>query len=385
MKVVQLGCGITGLVCAEHLAGNERVTEIVLADYDTRGAELFAKRLDTDKLSVVKADGSDADQVTTLLKNNDLVVNSLPWQYMSQVQRLAADTGTDYVDFCLTVEAQKDFDSIDKMCKDAGITALTANGLEPGISNALARHAADKLDSVEEAHVIDGDNGVVPGVSYFSTWSPVDWIEEVTVPAAVFRDGKIEWVPPLHAREVYDFPPPLGPLPVYKTVHDETFLIPKFIKGIRNADFRIGVDDTFAHIAKTVRMLGLHSTEIIDVKGARLRPLDLLAALMPRPGEISGKIKGQGGTVVEMIGEKDGERTKVRMWVYADHEEAYRKHGANGTGFLVGTGGAIPAEMFADGLIKDKGLLSPELLPAGEFVKRLEQKGLKVNEEVTRL
>jgi len=385
MKVVQLGCGITGLVCAEHLAGNERVTELVLADYDTRGAETLAKRLGKDKVSVAKVDGSDADQVRKLMKENDVVVNALPWQYMSQVQRLAAETGTDYVDFCLTVEAQKDFDSVDKMCKDAGITALTANGLEPGISNALARHAADRLDSVDEAHVIDGDNGGAPGLYYWSTWSPVDWIEEVTIPAAVYREGKIEWVPPLHVREVYDFPPPLGPLPVYKTVHDETFLIPKFIKGVRNADFRIGVDDTFANIAKTLRMMGMHSSEVIDVKGAKLRPLDMLAALMPRPSEIAGKIKGQGGTVVEMIGEKDGERTKVRMWVYADHEEAYRKHGANGTGFLVGTGGAIPSEMLVDGLVKDKGLIPPELLPSDEYIKRLEQKGLKVNEEVTML
>jgi saccharopine dehydrogenase (NAD+, L-lysine-forming) len=385
MRIVQLGCGITGQVCAEHLARNARVAELVLADYDTGGAESLAKRLDMDKVSVIKADGSDAEQVRKLLKSTDLVVNSLPWQYMGQVQRLAAETGTDYVDFCLTVEALKDFDSVDKMCKDAGITALTANGLEPGISDTLARYAADKLDSVEEAHVIDGDNGVVPGMNYFSTWSPVDWIEEVTIPAAVFRDGKIEWVPPLHVREVYDFPPPLGPLPVYKTVHDETFLIPKYIEGIKNADFRIGVDDTFAHIAKTVRMLGLHSTETIDVKGAKLRPLDLLAALMPRPSDISGKIKGQGGTVVEMIGKKDGEATKVRMWVYADHAEAYRKHRANGTGFLVGTGGAIPAEMLIDGMIKEKGLLVPELLPSKEFVTRLGKKGLKVNEETTTL
>ena len=124
MRVVQLGCGITGLVCAEHLANNTRVTELVLADYDTGGAEFLAKRLDMDKVSVIKADGSDAEQVRKLLKSTDLVVNSLPWQYMGQVQRLAAETGTDYVDFCLTVEALKDFDSVDKMCKNAGITAL---------------------------------------------------------------------------------------------------------------------------------------------------------------------------------------------------------------------------------------------------------------------
>lgn len=385
MRVVQLGCGITGLVCAEHVANHPKVDEVVLADFNTEGAKALADRLKLDKISISKVDCSDPKAIKKVLKGCDIVVNSLPWDLMSEVQRQAAATGTDYVDFCMTIEALHDFAPIDKMCKDAGITALTSNGLEPGISDTFAKYAANQLDSVEECHVIDGDSGFVPGVEYWSTWSPVDWIEEVTIPAAVFRNGKIEYVPPIAVREVYDFPPPLGPLPVYKTVHDETFLIPRYIKGIKYSDFRIGIDDNFAKIARMVRKLGLHTKEYVDVKGVKVRPLDLLAALMPRPSELAGKIKGQGGTVVEMIGMKDGKKTKIRVWTYADHEEAYSKHRANATGFLVGTGGAIPTEMLVDGLIKEKGLLVPELLPAEEFVSRLKKKGLKVNQEVTQL
>lgn len=385
MKIVQLGCGTTGLVCAEHLANNSKVTELVLADFDTGGAQSLSRRLGMDKISILKIDGGDAKQVKQLLKSADVVVNSLPWKYMGQVQRLAAETSTNYVDFCLTEEAWKDFDSVDKMCKDAGITALTANGEEPGISDTFARYAANKLDSVEEAHVIDGDNCVVPGTKYFSTWSPVDWIEEVTTPAAVFRNGKIEYVPPLHVREVYDFPPPLGPLPVYKTMHEETFLIPKYIKGIRNADFRIAIEDRFAEYARVFREVGLHTNELVDVKGVKVRPLDVLAALMPKPREIAGKIKGQGGTVVEMIGKKDGKPTMIKMWAYADHQEAYKKYASNATGFLVGIGAAVPTEMLIEGIIKQKGLLVPELLPSEEVVARLKKKGLKVNEETVEL
>jgi saccharopine dehydrogenase (NAD+, L-lysine-forming) len=385
LRIVQLGCGITGLVCAEHLANHPKVDELVLGDFNTEGAQALANRLKLDKISVEKVDCSDPKAIKRILKGCDIVVNSVPWDLMSEVQRQAAKTGTDYVDFCMTIEALHDFAPIDKMCKDAGITALTSNGLEPGISDTFAKFAANQLDSVEEAHVIDGDNGFIPGMEYWSTWSPVDWIEEVTIPAAVFKNGKIEYIPPLHEREVYNFPPPLGPLPVYKTVHDETFLIPRYIKGIKYSDFRIGIDDNFAAIARTVRKLGLHTKELVDVKGVKVRPLDLLAALMPRPSEIAGKIKGQGGTVVEMIGIKNGKRTKIRVWTYADHEEAYRKHRANATGFLVGTGGAIPTEMLVDGLIKEKGLLVPEQLDSQDFVTRLESKGLKVNVEITRL
>lgn len=385
MRVVQLGCGITGLVCAEHVAGNPRVTELVLADANTKGAEALAARLAMDKISSVKVDGSDGKAIKRLLKGADVVVNSLPWEFMGQVQRIAAAEGTDYVDFCLTIEALADFEPVNKMCKDAGITAITATGLEPGISNALARYAANKLDSAEELHVIDGDNGAVEGYEFWSTWSPVDWIEETTIPAAVFRNGKIEFIPPLHEKEFYDFPAPIGRLPVYKTVHDETFLLPRNIRGIRNADFRIAIDDGYVAAAKMIKKLGMHSKELLDVKGTKVRPLDVVAAMMPRPSEVAGKIKGTGGTVVEVIGQKDGKRTKVKVWTTASHEWAYKNYRTNATGYLVGTGGAVPTEMLIDGEVKQKGLVVPEQLPSQSFIDRLRSKHLKVNEEIVRL
>ena len=383
MKVVQLGCGITGLVCAEHLAANPRIDELMLADSRTEGAESLIEKLGSSKLSAVKVDGGDRDAVGRLLGDADVVVNSLPWEFSDNILETAARTGTNYVDFCMSMKTLKDFDSTYRMCKEAGITAITAVGLEPGISDVLARCAANKLDAPEEAHVIDGDNGVIDGYEWVSTWSPVDWIEEVTIPAAVYRDGKIAYVPPLHEREVYDFPPPIGTLPVYKTIHDETFLIPRFIKGIKNADFRISIDDNFAAMAKTVRRLGLHTKEPIDVRGVKVRPLDVLAALMPPPVEVAGKIKGHGGTVVEVIGQKDSRRTKVRMWTMVSHEEAYRRCKTNATGYLVGTGGAVPTELLVEGFVKQVGLVAPEQLPSEEYVSRLRDKGLEVNEQIT--
>ena len=357
----------------------------MLADNDIEGAEKLRARLSDDKVTTARIDASDSEAVRQMVKDCDVVVNSLPWDFSDMVLETAADLGVDYVDFCMTVKAMKDFDSVAKMCRDAGITALTANGLEPGISNALAKHASGMLDTAEEVHVIDGDSGAIDDLWFWSTWSPVDWIDEVSVPAAVYRDGKIEYVPPLHEREVYDFPEPVGTLPVYKTLHDETFIIPKHIEGLKHCDFRIAIDDRFASAARVIRRLGLHRKEPVDIRGAKVRPIDVVAAMMPRPVEIAGKPKGHGGTVVEVIGVKDGKRTKVRMWTFASHEEVYERYGTNTTGFLVGVGGAVPTEILVEGLVKEKGLLVPEQLPPGEFVTRLRRKGLEIHEEKTTL
>lgn len=383
MKIVQLGCGITGLVCAEQLVKNPKVNELVLADSRTEAANGAADRIRSDKISVTKIDGTDVRDLKRLMKGCDIIVSSMPWELNRKVLDTAASIGTNYVDFSLTVASVEDLEGIIKKCTDSGITALTAMGEDPGMSDTFARYGANKLDKAEEAHVMDGDSGSAEGFDFFSLWSPVDLLEETTVPAAVFRNGQMTFVPPLDVKEIYEFPPPVGPLPVYKTNHEETYLMPRFIEGIRNADFRIAIDDNFAAVARMLKRLGLHGLEPIDVKGVKVRPLDVVVALMPRPVDLAGKVKGHACVVVEVIGFKNGSRTKVRVWTMMSHERAYELCKSNATGYLVGIGGAVPTEMLIDGEIKEKGLLVAEQLPSEKFVARLREKGLEVNEEIS--
>jgi saccharopine dehydrogenase-like NADP-dependent oxidoreductase len=384
-KVVQLGCGITGLVCAEQLERNPKVDELVLADAKTDAAEAMAARIKSGKISTVKVDGTNPRDLRRLLKGKNIVVSSMPWQLNRQVLDTAIDLGIDYVDFYLPVESMEDFEKVRSECRDAGITALTSTGEDPGISDVFAVHGASKLDVAEEAHVKDGDSGVAEGYDFFSLWSPIDLLEEVTVPAAVFKNGKMTYVPPLSHREVYDFPPPLGPLPVYQTNHEETYLMPRFIKGIKHADFQIAIDDNFAKTANMLRKMGLHSLKEVDVKGVKVKPLDVVVALLPRPVDLAGKVKGYACIMVEVVGLKGRERTKVKTWTMMSHEKAFELCGSNATGYLVGVGGAVATEMLIAGEVREKGLVVPEQLPPEKFIARLPSKGLVVKQEIVRM
>src|SRR5512136_2720055 len=268
MKVAQLGCGITGLVCAEQLAKNSKVDQLILADFNTDTAEAMAKRLKNDKISVKKVNATDMEQVKGLLKLTDVLVSSIPWRLNVKVLETAIDEGKSYVDFGLPFDAPGEHTvRLDKMCKERGITCLTSMGEEPGISDVFVRYAASKLDRADEAHISDGDTGYVEGKEFFSLWSPVDLLDETSVPAAVFRNGKIEFIPPMSERRLYEFPQPLGRLPVYKTNHDETYFMPIGIKTPKNASFNICIDDQFAGASVTLRKLGMLSKKAIDVKG----------------------------------------------------------------------------------------------------------------------
>lgn len=364
------------------MARNRKVSEVVLADVRTESARNLASRSRDGKFRVAKVDARDASSVKKILRGCDVLVSAIPSEMNLKVMLQAIDGGADYVDFSVAHEIIDDFAKYARRCERAGVTAITGMGADPGISDVFARYGADKLDSAYEAHVRDGDNGVAEGVELFSLWSPLDMMEEVTINAAVFRNGEIEWLPPLHKKEIYRFPEPIGPLPVYNTTHEETFMIPMFIKGIRNADFKIAVDDGFVSAANMIRKLGMHSLKEIDVKGVKVRPLDVVVAMMPTPTDLIGKVKGSAGIVVEVLGKKNGKKAMAKTWTTLSHEEAYRNYGSNATGYLVGAGGSVGVDLIVNGDVRERTLFAPEMLPAEKVVSMLPGKGLQVHESL---
>jgi len=386
MRVLQLGCGICGLVCAEQLSRNLKVERLILADAQTAAAQNLADRLGNERVAVMKVNGTDPAVLSSLLKECDIVVATMPWRLNRLVMQTAAKTGTDYVDFGMPFDSTgPDFDEHSKLCSDGGIAALVGMGEEPGMSDVFAMHAATKLDRADEAHIYDGDTASVDGLDFFSTWSPIDLLDETSVPAAVFRDGKIEFIPPLSARQVYEFPPPLGPLPVYKTNHDETYFMPTGIKTLRQASFNIGIDDNFAEAARIFRKWGLLSREPTDVKGTKVKPLDVVAAMLPRPLSFADKVRGDTCFVVEVIGEKGGRKKKVKIWTMMSHAKAQELFKTNAGAFYVGTGGAVATEMLINGEVKEKGIVIPEQLPVESFLRRLGEKGVEIKVEISDL
>ena len=387
MRIVQLGCGICGLVCAEHLAKNPKVDKLVLADIKTSSADALDRRLKTGKIIIEKANGTDSSVLKKLLKNADLVIASMPWRLNRVVLDTAAKIGCDYLDFGMPFDStiEPDYKRYDRIVKDAGIRALIGMGMEPGTSDVFAMHASKKLDRADEAHVYDGDSSSVEGMEYFITWSPIDMFDETSVPAAVFKNGKIEFIPPLSSKQYFDFPEPLGRLPVYKTNHDETYFLPMGIKTLKHASFNIFIDDNFAQAATTFRKYGLLGTEPIEVKGTKVVPRDVVIALTTEPMKFADKIKGNAGFVVEVIGIKNGKRTKVRVWTMTSYEKAYQKYYTNATGYMVGTGGAVSAEMLIDGEGRKEGFVIPEYLDTESYLERLKNKDIEVHEETNEI
>lgn len=383
MRLVQLGCGITGLVCAELLERNKNVQEIALADIDPGPAGQMADRVKSDKFSVQKVDARDRQALRKLFRGKDLVIFALPGELNVPVMETAVALGLNYLDFSMSNDSIKHFVRIHRMFKDADLTAIHAMGCDSGLSDLMAKYAMSRLDSATEAYIRDGEISKIDGRDFVITWSPLEMMEEVTTPAPIYRHGEFILLPPLHKREIYNFPEPVGPLPVYNTNHEETRLMPRFLKGLEKVDFKICVTDNLARTANMLRKMGLHSFDPVVVDGVRVRPIDVVTAMIPKPVETIGKVKGYSCIVAEVIGMKNGKKTMLKEWFMMSHERAYELCRTNAVGYLVGVGGAIGAELLLSGKVRERGIVAPEHLPADYVVNRLPDFEVPVHEEMT--
>ena len=119
------------------------------------------------------------------------------------------------------------------------------------------------------------------------------------MPALAFRDGKFLRLGSLEGEEVFEFPPPVGSLPVYNVDHEETNTLPLFIgKGLQSVDFKIAIPKDLAHALRVFQRFGLHHGHPIEVEvkstgeTVKVAPRDMLAALLPDPKTLAGKAKG---------------------------------------------------------------------------------------------
>lgn len=374
--VLLLGCGGVGSVIARHLSTDDGIESLVLADIDAALAKRTAEALRTEKTRPIILDASDSDAVAGALQGIRLVVNATLPRFNRGIQAAALKAGADYLDLSNdTRDPLRD----SKRWHDVGLTSLHGMGEDPGLSNVLARYAADALDEVESIKIRDGDTASSPGHPFVSLFSPETFLEETLSASRIWKDGVYVDVPPFGEPEVYDFPEPVGPLAVYSVDHEETDTLPRLIgKGVRYVDFKLALDDPTIRTLKLFRDLHLLDAGAPQGRSAR----NAVLANIPKPADLAGKVDGHAALVVEVAGSRDAIRVVRTLRVTMSHQEAFERFGTTATSYITGTGAAVGAIALATDRIHQTGSLSPEQLDPNVLLPLLRERGIEVRERV---
>jgi len=336
----------------------------------------IATRLGSRKIRAMRLDASKPEELRRGMEGCQLVVNAALPRFNEVIKRAALDSGLHYMD--LATESADPYTPSQEW-KDAGLTALLGMGEDPGMSNVMARRAADQLDTVESIKVRDGDTASSPEYPFIPLFSPETFVEETLSRSRIWRNGRYEMVEPFGAFEMYDFPPPVGSLPVYSVDHEEVDSLPRFIgKGVEYVDFKLALDAATMDALRRFQAI----LEREKSTGRLAEARKTFFASLPKPADLTGKVDGYAALVVSVTGTKDGRRLRHALWTVMGHREASQKYGATGTAYLTGTPAAVGAILLASGRIRERGILSPEHLDPGPFFRMTEDRGIRVHEEV---
>jgi saccharopine dehydrogenase (NAD+, L-lysine-forming) len=377
MKVLVLGTGAQGSIIARRLGELKEVSALLCADIDLEAARRVAAA--APKAEPLRLDARDRAALVQASRGCGLIVNALPPDFNISVMRAALENRAHYQDLASGPVEDTDFVSavkrqlaLDTDFRRAGLSALFDTGSAPGLVSVLARHAADKLETVERImiYIYDGiwTNRFIP-----FWWSPETAFGDMAANPINYVNGAFEVVPPYNDPVLIDFKG-LGPRRMVDHEHEEpvTFglLADQAFKGCPNVGFKYG--GPALELAWSFYKMGLLGREPVDVKGARVVPLDLVCALTPPapsdPEEIAAVLQEglaleEGAALVRVEGSRDGRETRIDSSINAPGlTESFRTHGITHESFITGQSAFLFSRLFVEGRLERTGVFPPELL-----------------------
>ncbi len=275
--VVLGGGGAMGRITVRALAEDARVKRVTVADLSEAAAQRTIDWLarGREKATAVACDVSDGPGWQRCSPGPMLFSMPPTIHSISQVMRAALAAHVPYADLGGLFHMTRRQYELHDAFAEAGLTAVLGIGSTPGITNVLARLAADQLDTVERLDVRIGSADLRSGdVPFAPPYSIRTILDECTLEPMVFANGKTRAAAPLSGQEPIDFPAPIGQVTAMYTLHSEVALFPVSFgdRGLKHASFKIAFPPDFLDQLRLLVDLGLANTSAIAcVARARAR------------------------------------------------------------------------------------------------------------------
>ena len=362
MKVLILGgYGAMAQATVPDLLESPGVERVGIAGRSLAKAKAYGKRMKDDRAVPTELDARDTSRLGKAFGEWDAVINSAWYDLNVPLMEAAIRAGIHYIDLGGLYHQTLRQLELDSAAKDAGVTCVLGIGSTPGTMNVMGAYATSKLDRVHRMQ-LRSSGAVVRGgdpALFVPPYAVRTIFDEFSMDAPILRDGKIRFVPALSGLERSEFPPPVGVVEGYYTIHSELATMPKTIgKGMRELDFIVAFPAEFRQTIATLVRLGLARRDEVVVEGHTVRPYDVTSTVidnLPKPKEPEQDLDIQR-VIVE--GERKGEPVTLRI------EAATAPHdrwGVGGGTVDTGVPPSIAAQWILTGKIKARGAVPPEV------------------------
>lgn len=371
------GVGAVGIEATRDFVLTSDADEIVIADYNISKAREVVKELGDNRVSAIKIDVNDEDQLKNALKGFNIVINALPFKYDYIVTKYAVELGVNGVD----VSTEKDQFLFDEDAYRKGILFVPGIGATPGTTNLMAKKGVDLLDTVDIIEIFWAafrSTAPSPGLLHVTIWEFDPELEE----RVIYEYGEVKHVPPFVGSKEVEFFPLIGERLTVFVPHSETYTLPKHVgKPVNKVYVRGTWPDETMDFLKTLLYYGFYENKPISFDGVSVKPMDFIYKFMLNSPNANKTGVWGYGLIVDVYGKKDGRKAKVRVKNRHPHPD---KWGGRRAYFKnIGVPLSIGAQFIMDSKVSKVGIYPPEAVyNPDDFFSELRERDIEISWDI---
>ncbi len=370
MKILVLGSGLMGPAAAFNAMSDPEVSNVTICDMDQRQLDATQAKLERlpggQKLTTKLLDLGDQAAAMQLMEGFDAIVAALPRPAIPLGIPAAVAAKRPLVD--LSWPTEEEVPALRSLVEAAGALVILGCGVEPGLTEIMARYLVEKLDRVDELHIKCGGipENPQPPLGYKIVFGG-NMLPLRDYDGYVVRDGELKPVPRYSDLETVYFDG-VGECESWQEGFMPWLMDLEPLKGLR-----VGTQKTvrwpgYAAKVNVLREMGLLSYEPVDVDGVQVAPKKLLDALLYPQVKLEEGEREITVLRVDAIGQQDGHPRRYRIEMVDRYDEEF---GFTSMARTTAMTGAIVARMVARGDIQAQGFITPEQVITGLLFERL--------------
>ena len=376
MKILVLGAGAQGSACALDLARTVGVERIVLADVDVGRPRGFLEPYLGERIELAPADAEDEQRVRSLMADADGVACALPYYFNARMSRLAVEAGVHICDLGGHTDIVDEQMTLADAAVAAGVSVVPDCGLAPGMVNVLAQGGIDAMDATRSVRMLVGGlpQEPVPPLNYQVVYSMEGVLDYYSTPVLVLEEGEVVEKEPLTGLETIELPGMTQPLEAFLTAGGISRMPYRYRGVIETMTYKTLRYPGHAYLMKSMRDLGLFSTEPLEVDGAFVAPRDVFIAAVT-PHLVRPQAKDLVAMRVIVEGSRAGEPHTVTYEMLDFYDEELGV-----TAMMRTTGYSLAAivRLQVQGAIRPGVHTPSDCVPADAYVRALAERGVRI-------